>query len=60
VANPSKLQNLKGAHVVAALEVPCYIPSERILKEGGYEAGWGSDQGPGVPGATSNSARVWS
>lgn len=37
-----------------ANEVPCYIPSERILKEGGYEAGWDADQGPGVPGATSN------
>jgi len=34
--------------------MPCYIPSERILKEGGYEAGWDADQGPGVPGATSN------
>jgi hypothetical protein len=40
--------------VAYANEVPCYIPSERILKEGGYEAGWDSDQGPGVPGATSN------
>ena len=40
--------------VAYANEVPCYIPSERILKEGGYEAGWDADQGPGVPGATSN------
>jgi neutral ceramidase len=40
--------------VAYANEVPCYIPSERILKEGGYEAGWDRDQGPGVPGATSN------
>jgi len=40
--------------VAYANEVPCYIPSERILKEGGYEAGWDGDQGPGVPGATSN------
>jgi neutral ceramidase len=40
--------------VAYANEVPCYIPSERILKEGGYEAGWDHDQGPGVPGATSN------
>ena len=40
--------------VAPANEVPCYIPSERILKEGGYEAGWDGDQGPGVPGATSN------
>jgi len=35
-----------------ANEVPCYIPSERVLKEGGYEAGWDLDQGPAVPGAT--------
>jgi hypothetical protein len=34
--------------------VPCYIPSERVLREGGYEAGWDHEQGPGVPGATSN------
>jgi neutral ceramidase len=40
--------------VAYANEVPCYIPSERILKEGGYEAGWDGDQGPGVPGATGN------
>jgi hypothetical protein len=37
-----------------ANEVPCYIPSARVLKEGGYEAGWDRDQGPGVPGATGN------
>jgi len=40
--------------VAYANEVPCYIPSERVLKEGGYEAGWDLDQGPGVPGATGN------
>jgi hypothetical protein len=40
--------------VAYANEVPCYIPSERVLGEGGYEAGWDRDQGPGVPGATSN------
>jgi len=40
--------------VAYANEVPCYIPSERVLKEGGYEAGWDADQGPGVPGATGN------
>jgi hypothetical protein len=40
--------------VAYANEVPCYIPSERVLKEGGYEAGWDSDQGPGIPGATSS------
>jgi len=40
--------------VAYANEVPCYIPSERVLQEGGYEAGWDRDQGPGVPGATSN------
>jgi neutral ceramidase len=38
--------------VAYANEVPCYIPSDRVLKEGGYEAGWDLDQGPGVPGAT--------
>ncbi|HXK62378.1 MAG TPA: neutral/alkaline non-lysosomal ceramidase N-terminal domain-containing protein [Acidobacteriota bacterium] len=35
--------------VAYANEVPCYIPSERILKEGGYEAGWDQTQGPGIP-----------
>jgi hypothetical protein len=40
--------------VAYANEVPCYIPSERVLREGGYEAGWDLDQGPGVPGATGN------
>jgi hypothetical protein len=40
--------------VAYANEVPCYIPSERVLQEGGYEAGWNRDQGPGVPGATSS------
>jgi hypothetical protein len=40
--------------VAYANEVPCYIPSERVLKEGGYEAGWDLDQGVGVPGATGN------
>jgi neutral ceramidase len=35
--------------VAYANEVPCYIPSERILKEGGYEAGWDGDQGPAFP-----------
>jgi len=40
--------------VAYANEVPCYIPSERVLKEGGYEAGWDHDQGPGVPGGTGN------
>ena len=38
--------------VAYANEVPCYIPSERVLKEGGYEAGWDLEQGPGVPGGT--------
>ncbi len=38
--------------VAYANEVPCYIPSARVLSEGGYEAGWDRDQGPGVPGAT--------
>jgi hypothetical protein len=40
--------------VAYANEVPAYIPSERILREGGYEAGWDLDQGPGAPGATSS------
>jgi hypothetical protein len=40
--------------VAYANEVPCYIPSARVLSEGGYEAGWDRDQGPGVPGATGN------
>jgi hypothetical protein len=40
--------------VAYANEVPCYIPSDRVLREGGYEAGWDRDQGPGVPGATGN------
>jgi len=28
-----------------ANEVPCYIPSKRILEESGYEAGWKADRG---------------
>jgi hypothetical protein len=40
--------------VAYANEVPCYLPSERVLQEGGYEAGWDREQGPGVPGPTSN------
>jgi len=28
-----------------ANQVPCYIPSDRVLAEGGYEAGWGSSLG---------------
>ncbi len=28
-----------------ANEVPCYIPSEKVLGEGGYEAGWGLEFG---------------
>jgi neutral ceramidase len=40
--------------VAYANEVPCYIPSDRVLREGGYEAGWDLDQGRGVPGATGN------
>jgi hypothetical protein len=35
--------------VAYANEVPCYIPSERILKEGGYEAGWDQAMGPLTP-----------
>jgi hypothetical protein len=40
--------------VAYANEVPCYIPSARVLSEGGHEAGWDRDQGPRVPGATGN------
>jgi neutral ceramidase len=40
--------------VAYANEVPCYIPSARVLREGGYEAGWDRDKGPEVPGATGN------
>ena len=29
-----------------ANQVPCYIPSDRVLAEGGYEAGWGPRVGP--------------
>jgi len=35
--------------VAYANEVPCYIPSERVLREGGYEAGWDQEQGPLIP-----------
>ncbi|MCX7825643.1 MAG: neutral/alkaline non-lysosomal ceramidase N-terminal domain-containing protein [Verrucomicrobiae bacterium] len=28
-----------------ANEVPCYIPSKRVLEEGGYEAGWRPERG---------------
>jgi hypothetical protein len=31
-----------------AHEVACYIPSERVLAEGGYEAGWSSEFGRAV------------
>ncbi len=31
-----------------ANEVPCYIPSEKVLAEGGYEAGWGLESGRAV------------
>lgn len=29
-------------------EVPCYIPSEKVLREGGYEAGWDLEFGKTV------------
>ena len=55
---PHHLKSELGADrtwpVAYANEVPCYIPSERVLKEGGYEAGWDHDQGPAVPGGTGN------
>jgi hypothetical protein len=38
--------------VAYANEVPCDIPSARVLNEGGYEAGWDRDKGPGGRGAT--------
>jgi len=31
-----------------ANEVPCYIPSDRVLAEGGYEGGWHPDPGRGI------------
>jgi hypothetical protein len=31
-----------------ANEVPCYIPSEKVLGEGGYEAGWDAAHGRAV------------
>src|SRR5262249_27472151 len=31
-----------------ANQVPCYIPSDRVLAEGGYEAGWGPELGRAV------------
>ncbi|MEX2141366.1 MAG: neutral/alkaline non-lysosomal ceramidase N-terminal domain-containing protein [Pirellulales bacterium] len=31
-----------------ANQVPCYIPSDRVLAEGGYEAGWGASLGRAV------------
>jgi hypothetical protein len=53
-----RLKREIGADRIWALayanEVPCYIPSERVLKEGGYEAGWDNDKGPAVPAATGN------
>lgn len=37
-----RLKRELGASIVIgyANEVPCYIPSEKVLAEGGYEAGW--------------------
>lgn len=31
-----------------ANEVPCYIPSEQVLSEGGYEPGWDPPNGPAI------------
>ena len=31
-----------------ANEVPAYLPSEKVLKEGGYEAGWDTKVGKGI------------
>jgi hypothetical protein len=31
-----------------ANEIPCYLPSERVLSEGGYEAGWDREAGRGI------------
>ncbi len=39
-----------------ANQVPCYIPSERVLAEGGYEAGWDAELGRE---ATAGSAFVY-
>jgi len=35
-----------------ANEVACYIPSDRVLSEGGYEAGWLPDPGRAVAGGS--------
>ena len=35
-----------------ANEVACYIPSEKVLAEGGYEAGWNPDHGTTVAGGS--------
>jgi hypothetical protein len=35
-----------------ANQLPCYIPSDRVLAEGGYEAGWGSSLGRAVAGGS--------
>ena len=40
--------------VAYANEVPCYIPSARVLNEAGYEAAWDRDKGAGVRRATGN------
>jgi hypothetical protein len=42
-----RLKKELGVTVVLgyANEVPCYIPSEKVLAEGGYEAGWGAEFG---------------
>jgi hypothetical protein len=35
-----------------ANEVPCYIPSEKVLAEGGYEAGWDNEFKKAVAGGS--------
>lgn len=35
-----------------ANEVPCYIPSEKVLAEGGYEAGWDAEFARSVAGGS--------
>ena len=35
-----------------ANQLPCYIPSDRVLAEGGYEAGWGSGLGRAIAGGS--------
>jgi neutral ceramidase len=35
-----------------ANEVPCYIPSEKVLSESGYEPGWDPANGRAIAGGS--------